>query len=342
MNRLDYKLKTFLTSFSVAFLMVILPKHDFSLPQLISPVAKPTMSDTVKPKLEQNNNDFALKKDNSLIATAKASQDYDDAKAYMVVDFDNGNILAEKNSNQSLPIASLTKLMTAVVALDLADKDNQFVISKKSSEVEPTKMGLIPGQNWSLEELLNGMLLTSANDAAYAIMEGVNQKYNSQVFIEAMNQKAKFLKLNQTNFNNPAGLDSPDNFSSTKDLVSLTHYALINYPLISEIVQKDYQFYPQTNTHKQADLYNWNGLLSVYPGIEGVKIGNTEQADYTTIVLSKRDNQQVLVVLLGAPGVLERDLWASELLDLGFKNKPAVEVTAAQLKAKYQTWHYWN
>lgn len=103
-------------------------------------------------------------------------------------------------------------------------------------------------------------------------------------------------------------------------------------------------FYPQDDNHKQADLYNWNGLLGVYPGVKGVKIGNTEDAGYATTVLAEREGKKILVVLLGAPGVLQRDLWPSMLLDIGFEKlglKP-IGITEDQLRAKYSTWKYWN
>ena len=102
---------------------------------------------------------------------------------------------------------------------------------------------------------------------------------------------------------------------------------------------------PKDQNHKQFDLYNWNGLLGVYPGIFGVKIGYTENAQKTTIVASQRDGKKVLVVLLGAPGVLQRDLWASQLLDQGFEklaNLSSINITEEELREKYSTWKYWN
>src|SRR5690606_3687251 len=96
--------------------------------------------------------------------------------------------------------------------------------------------------------------------------------------------------------------------------------------------------------HKQFDLYNWNGLLGVYPGASGVKIGNTGDAQKTTIVTAERNGKKLLVVVLGAPGVLERDMWAAELLDLGFEKQygmAPINVTEEQLRAKYKTWKYW-
>ena len=97
--------------------------------------------------------------------------------------------------------------------------------------------------------------------------------------------------------------------------------------------------------HKQFDLYNWNGLLDVYPDVHGVKIGNTAAAQKTTIVYSTRGGKKLVAVVLGAPDITKRDLWAAKLLDIGYQQTlglPPVNVTEEQLAAKYSTWHYWN
>ncbi|QQG43788.1 MAG: D-alanyl-D-alanine carboxypeptidase [Candidatus Daviesbacteria bacterium] len=343
-NLNGYSLKAFWISLLMVFLMVALPYLGVR-PQ--TTLFKPHVDiwQTVAPKLKHDLDNFQIKTSNSFIPTALAATQANQAKAYAVVDFNQGKLLASKDLNYSLPIASLTKLMTAVVTLDLISSADQFTISSQGAKVEPTKMGLIPGQVWGRDELLHALLLTSANDAAVELKAGIDQKYGAPIFIKAMNEKAKLLGLKNTHFTNPHGLDDPDNFSSAGDLAVLTHHALSYYPLIGEIVAKDYQFYPENSLHKQADLYNWNGLLGVYPGIKGVKIGNTDSAGVTTIVLAHRENQNIIVVLLGAPGVLERDLWAGELLDQGFAqlaNITPVAVTKQQLQAKYAAWKYWN
>lgn len=343
--------KTLLVTFALSFLMVAWPHlglkaPSFGYPRLLNPQPnKADIMENITPKLELIKNTFSLKKDNSIIPQAFAAGDFNQASSYVVVDFDSGKVISEKNSNTPLPIASLTKVMTAVVALDLAIADEQFKVSDYAPKVEPTAIGVVAGQKMSLEELLNALLMTSANDSAQVIKEGIDQKYGSEVFIRAMNSKAQILGLKNSHFENPQGFDGKNHVSSAEDLAILTHYALTNYPLISEIVKKDYQLLDKTQDHKQFDLYNWNGLLGVYPGAMGVKIGNTDKAGKTTIVLSERDGKKMLTVLLGAPGVLERDLWASELLDLGFNQEFAmdpVNVTEEALKAKYATWKYFN
>lgn len=306
----------------------------------------------IKSKLEQKKNDFQLKREVSFISPVSASGEYELASGYIVVDLDTGKVLAEKNASDRLRVASLTKVMTSVVAMDLAEAQEKFTVSSKAAAIIPTKIGVVSGQKMTLEELLNASLLTSANDAVQVIKEGVNRKYeqalfsgNKQdIFIRSMNTKAEILGLKNTHFENPQGFDGDAHFSSAEDLAILSQYALTNYPLIADIAKKDYQLLEANSDHKQFDLYNWNGLLGVYPGVYGLKIGNTGEAGNTTIVASERDGKKVLVVLLGAPGVLERDLWASQLLDLGFEKLglDSIGITEAELRAKYSTWKYWG
>lgn len=342
--------KPFWITLILVFFMVLLSRLDLARPALVIPqtTEQNEVWKKVKPKLNQGIVPTGLSK-NSLIPTSYASSvssaELEDLSAYLVIEPSSGEVISDKNSTAKLPVASLTKIMTAVVSLDLASTDELFTISQRASRVQPTSMGLIEGQKWSMEELLNSLLLTSANDAAEALKEGINEKYQGEIFIRAMNEKAKILGLKNTSFTNPQGFDDQDNFSSAEDLANLTRYALANYPLFRQIVAKDYQFYPQSWEHKQADLYNWNGLLGVYPNIQGIKIGNTEQAGNTTVVLSEREGKNILVVLLGAKGVLQRDLLAARLLDLGYASKYGlnpVNMIESQLQEKYASWKYWD
>lgn len=306
---------------------------------------KASLFDNIWLKLQAKPNNYKLNRTINLIPNTYAGNFDDQSKAYAVIDFDSGHVLQSKDSTSRLPVASLTKLMTAVVALDLSSPQEVFTVTQNAANAIPTKIGVNAGDKMSLSELLHASLMTSANDAAEAIKDGVNEKYRANIFVEAMNRKAKFLGLNNTHFANPQGFDSPNNYSSIEDLAVLTHYAIENYPLISEIIKKDYAFLPASANHKQFDLYNWNGLLGVYPGVMGVKIGNTDKAGTTNIVLSERNGKKILAVVLGSPDILIRDLFASELLDAGFEqtlNLSPASITSINLQEKYSTWQYWN
>lgn len=299
----------------------------------------------VAPQLEKIPNTFHLKDDSSVAPQAFASGDFDNATAYAVVDLDNGDVLAQKQGNQKVSIASLTKIMTAVVALDLAKPSDTFTVTQDAAQEIPTKIGVVPGQKMRLDELLDAALMTSANDAVEAIKDGVDEKYGGDIFVDAMNRKAQDIGLTNTHFTNPQGFDNANHYSTARDLAVLTGYALKNYPLIASIAKKDYMFLPANSEHKQFDLYNWNGLLDVYPNTIGLKIGNTSKAGYTMVAVSSRGGKRIAVVLLGAPGIVERDMWTSELLDDAYQKTlglQPVNITRDQLQAKYNTWQYWN
>lgn len=341
-------IKIFLISLLLVFVMTALPRLVPSTNQLKSTVSlllpKSKFMENIKPKLESKLNEFSLQKTSISTANLAANTDYEGAQAYVVIDYDSGQVLAEKNLSTKTPVASLTKIMTAVVSLDLADPEEEFTVSQKASSQQPTKVMLKPGEKYTFKHLLSSMLISSANDSAEVIKENIDAKYGPNTFISAMNQKAKFLGLKNTHFSNPQGFDDFKNYSSVEDLAILSHYAMQNYPLISQTVGagdvdltngNDLRFY----------LNNWNGLLGVYPGVSGVKIGNTQQAGNCTVVLAEREGKKVMVVLLGTPGAIERDLWASRLLDLGFNRLnglPPINVTEDQLRAKYSTWKYYG
>lgn len=308
---------------------------------LISP--KPAMENVLEEKIRNSpKNTFLLKRNSSFVP--QASADYNvQANSYIVTDASSGKILLEKNSDEAVNIASITKLMSAVVTLDLVNKDELFTITKNAAAQTPTKIGVVAGQKMKVSELLMASLLTSANDATEALRDGVDNIYGKGSFVRAMNEKANYLGLSDSNFSNPQGYDL-NNYSTAADVAVLSSYILKNYPFLSEIVKKDYAFLPEDNNHKQFDLYNWNGLLGVYPGVIGLKIGNTKDAGFTTVVAAERNNHKLIAVILGTAGVKERDIAASQALDAGFERvgiKPA-KITEENLLTKYHTWKYWN
>lgn len=264
------------------------------------------------------------------------------SSAYLVVRTDTGEVIQSKYADEQLPIASLTKIMTAVVALDLAHANDTIQIEERAAAQIPTKIGLKAGERLSLDELLHATLMTSANDAAEAIRQGIDTMYGSPVFIDAMNEKAKKLGLTNTHFANPQGFDAPDNYSTAHDMAVLSHYAFSQYPLIAEIAKKEVYELNETHDHRRFDLYNWNGLLGVYPDAIGLKIGNTRDAGKTTVVMSERGHIPLLTVVLGTESILDRDLSAAQLLDIGYQkiaNLHPINITESKLKLKYASWN---
>lgn len=336
-------MRIFFISLLFAFLMVFIPHLGVSRSFVSPALEKVDILERVKPKLKIKQNNFYLNKE--FIPVVSAGSDYDQAAAYVLVDSGSGQIIASKNLSTRLPMASLTKIMTAVVALDLAESYEEFIVSKKAEEQIPTKVTLKAGEKYALGELISHMLISSANDSAETIKEGIDDKFVEGSFIAAMNEKAKILGLKNTHFTNAPGYDNREHFSSAEDLSILSVYTLKNYPLITQTVSKEIEDLTKGGQDMRFYLQNWNGLLGVYPGVSGFKIGNTKKAGYTTIVVSERGGRKLIAVVLGAPGVLERDLWAAELLDLGFNKLvrlPPVGVTEDMLKQKYASWQYFQ
>lgn len=232
------------------------------------------------------------------------------------MDSKTGKILYSKNPNQKLPIASLTKVMTVLIALEHKGMDDVYTVSERAANMEPDKMLLIPGEKLTLKELLYGIFLVSANDAAEVVAEGTTG--DRQEFINLMNAKAKQLEMNDTYFANPTGLDEDSNntYSSAEDLALLTRYIVRNYPEVLEISQTTHIILPITPTHQDYDLYSGINLLTTYPGVLGFKTGFTPEAGYTLITIARKNDHEVIGVLLNSEA--RRDE-AKELLDYSFK-----------------------
>lgn len=218
------------------------------------------------------------------------------AKAVFVKDLTSRTTLYQKDAGISLPIASTTKIMTAIIASEYF-KSNSVLKVKIGASISGAKVGLVAGENLSFRSLLYGMLLNSGNDAAYALAE--NYPGGVMGFVSAMNKKVLELNLQQTHFVNPAGFDSPKHYSSAKDLAVITEEALKNSDLArifatkqTSIVSLDKKY-----THQ---LSNLNRLLSQVKGVLGVKTGFTEGAKENLVTFVNRDGHQILTVVLGS------------------------------------------
>ena len=215
--------------------------------------------------------------------------------AGIVVNMSSGEILFEKASNEKRKIASLTKIMTAVVALEHKKPEEKIYVSKEAAKVKENSMGISESEVYTLEELLYGLILSSGNDAAYAISEGVAG--DEKTFVGWMNIKAGELGLKDTYFADPSGLDD-NTYSTPVDLVKLTIYAL-NSPKFREIV-KTYEIELTGNEHKYIYLQNQTNLLTSYPGVQGVKTGYTEDAGLCLVTYAINDGVEVVGVVLNS------------------------------------------
>lgn len=224
------------------------------------------------------------------------------AKAAAAVDLTDGKILMAKNIYEKKPIASLTKVMTALLALECGDLEHEILVSARAAKAGEAFMGLEAGERLKLIDLLYGLILSSGNDAAEAIAEGLAGRL--ELFVNLMNRKAAEMGLTKTVFANPTGLDENDGNTSQScvyDLIVLTHYALTNFPKFREIVgTKEWEIL-KTSEHKSYLLKNTLGLEETYPGMKGIKPGNTWLAGYCLLGLAEKEGHEVLVVLLDSP-----------------------------------------
>lgn len=238
------------------------------------------------------------------------------AKSAMFVDTKSGEVLYAKNIHDRLPIASLVKTMTVLIALEHKKMNDVFLVSKTAAEMEPDKMLLIAGEKLTLKELLDGIFLVSANDAAELLAEQTTGDRSG--FIKLMNDKANQLGMKDTHYVNPTGLDEDDNnsYSTAYDLAVLTRYLIRHYPEVVDISSTEHIYLPQTETHQDYDMYSGINLLTTYPGVVGFKTGYTPEAGLTLITLARKNGHEIIGVLLGSG---DRRDEARELLDYSFE-----------------------
>ena len=235
-------------------------------------------------------------------------------RAAIVVDLTAGQILYQQDQSTRYPEASLTKMMTAMVAADLTPLDTVITVPQAATLVEPNHMGISTGEKLTVRELLDGMLLDSGNDAAEALAMGIVDRAK---FIDFMNQKAAALHLRATHFTNPSGLDETDHYSSAYDLAVVGATLLADYPDIRAIVGSKQVSIYATPQHKAFNPINIDRLLSTYPGAIGIKPGYTGAAGYCLAAAATRNGRTILVVVLGST---QHFTDAATLLDFGFRH----------------------
>ena len=220
------------------------------------------------------------------------------AKSAVVVDYSSNRIMYAEAPDQSLPPASTTKMMTALLTLEEGRLDQEVTVSALAAGVGGTSMNLAAGQQLSVRELLYGLLLPSGNDAAMTLAQ--RDSVDPQPFVNRMNSRAAQLGLTSTHFVNPHGLDATGHVSSAYDLAELARYTLQHQPLFDQIVATATYTIPAAPGHPEFDLSNLDQLLGNYPGADGVKTGTTEAAKQVLVGSVTRDGHRVLSVVMGS------------------------------------------
>ncbi len=220
------------------------------------------------------------------------------AKSALVYDLTSNKSIYEKSASDRLPMASLTKIMTAIIALENKKTDDKYRVTK-ADLVGEDSMGLSEGEIVSFEELLYGLMLPSGNDASEVLAN--NHPTGRDGFINDMNKKAKSLGLNDTNFVNPSGLQGDgDQYTTTYDLLVITRYALETFPEFAKAVSTPEYSISETDSHKAYNLYNETNLLTTYEGVKGVKTGFTPEAGLCLVTYLDYKGHKIIGILLNS------------------------------------------
>jgi D-alanyl-D-alanine carboxypeptidase/D-alanyl-D-alanine carboxypeptidase (penicillin-binding protein 5/6) len=232
-----------------------------------------------------------------------------DARAYLVVNGATGEVLASRNAHTRLPIASITKLMTVLVATEDRSLDMQITADAASAAVGESTIDLRRGERLSLRDLVEAALIQSANDAADAIADGVAGDRGK--FVGWMNAAAKAYGLDDTHFARPDGLDAPGHYSSAADVTRLAREAMRDRFIRSIVALRS------ATIAGGRTLRTWNDLLGSFPGLIGVKTGHTDAAGWCQVAAARANGVTVYATILGSPTRSERNADLAELLRWG-------------------------
>lgn len=233
-----------------------------------------------------------------LIIFSLSTECFATPKSAVLIDAESGRIYFEHNKDEKLPMASTTKIMTALIALEEDDPDEYFSVNKADITVEGSSMGLLPGDKVTLRILAKGMLLASGNDAANAAAKKISG--STEKFVQLMNKRAKEMGLESTSFKTPSGLDGENHFSTAFDMAILAKNALKN-PDFAEICGSKSMTAEYGNPPYSRKLFNHNRLLKTLEGATGVKTGFTKKAGRCLVSSAEREGVSLICVTLGCP-----------------------------------------
>lgn len=251
------------------------------------------------------------------------------AKSVILLEPNSGKIIYEKNADEQFAPASVTKIMTMLLAMEALDDgritlQDKIVCSEKVKSMGGSSMILDTGEVRTVEEILKGIAIASGNDAAVAMAEFLEG--SEEAFAVKMNERAKELGMTNTHFENATGLSAPGHLSTARD-ISIMSRELLKHPLIL----KYSSIYMETISEGRKtpiELVNHNKLVRFYKGCDGLKTGFTQEAMYCISATSTRDNVRMLAVIMGAPTYKQRNADASKLMDFGFSKYQSKTIVA--------------
>ena len=243
------------------------------------------------------------------------------AKSAVVICADTGEVVFEKDAYQKMPMASTTKIMTSVLALEFGADEHFLTVTDEMVSVEGSSIGLLPDDKISLKTLVKGMLLESGNDAANSVAHIIGG--STPEFVAIMNSKAKEIGMNSTSFETPSGLDGENHYSTAFDMALLGAYAIKN-PEFKQICSSKEQVVFYGNDPCRRVFTNNNKLLDTYDGIFGIKTGFTKKSGRCLVSAVERDNKTLIAVTLNAP-----DDWNDhkKMYDYSFENVHVIDLS---------------
>ncbi|MGJ7919915.1 D-alanyl-D-alanine carboxypeptidase family protein [Neobacillus sp. LXY-4] len=268
----------------------------------------------------------------------QSTQLVDNARSAILIERDTGSILYEKNSDEKLPPASMTKVMTMLLIMEAIDQGKldwkeKIRASEYAASMGGSQIFLEPGEEMTTEEMLKGIAIGSGNDASVAMAERIAG--SEPAFVDMMNAKAKELGLKNTHFKNTTGLPAEDHYSTAHDM-SMMAKELLKYQDITRFTGT-YEAYLRENTDKKFWLVNTNKLVRFYPGVDGLKTGFTGEAKYCLTATAQKDGMRVIAVVFGAPTSKERNAQVTKMLNFAFsqyKTHPIYKRNTAVALAK--------
>ncbi|MBD2869593.1 D-alanyl-D-alanine carboxypeptidase [Paenibacillus sp. IB182493] len=251
------------------------------------------------------------------------------ARSAILMDADSGTVIYEKNSHDKLPPASITKIMTLLLIMEAIDDGKIKWTDKVQTSEYAASMGgsqifLEPGEEMTVDDMVKGIALASGNDASVAMAEKLAG--TEQQFVAMMNERAKQLGMNDTQFVNPNGLPVANHYSSAHDIAVMSR-ELLKHPEVTKYTGL-YQDYLRKTSEKPFWLVNTNKLVRFYSGADGLKTGFTSEAKYCLSATAKRDNMRVIAVVMGEPDTKTRNAEVSQMFDYTFAqymNHPIIQ-----------------
>lgn len=241
------------------------------------------------------------------------------ALSAVVMEASTGRILYEKNAYEERPMASTTKIMTLIVALEEGNEEEMATVSELAASQPKVKMGMSPGEQYRLKDLYYLMMLESWNDTAVVIAEHIGGSV--EVFCQMMTEKAREIGAMHTSFMTPNGLDEEGHYTTATDMARIMAYALKNEEFREIVNTESYTMSTEAGNSRGATAHNHNPLLGVYEGINGGKTGYTDEAGLCLVEAAEREGVQLVAVVLGSgwpPHSNYRVEDAKKLLNLGF------------------------